>query len=65
MLNSIRIEYLLDIFLARSKLTSFGFVYLHFVTLRLIDFAEDVSDERTELERAGFLFNDLQQKTTK
>ena len=36
-----------------------------FATPRLIDFAEDVSDEKTELEHTGFLFNnDLQQKTT-
>ena len=39
-----------------QSLPDFGCAYLHFATPRLIDFDEDVSNEKDELERAGFLF---------
>ena len=68
MSNSIRIECLLDIFLAGLKLTRF-FIYFFFTLPPpglLIDFAENVSDEKIELQRAGFysmISNRKQQNT--
>ena len=55
MSNGIRIEYLLDVFLAGSKLTRLRVCLSSLRHPRLTDFAKDVSDEKTNWVGTGRL----------